>query len=365
MQWDLRGIVSTGAGQAAGFTALAWVRAAFLDHAGIDPWPGTLNVQLVDEAARAAWAQVRATGGVLLPAADAGSCDAELWPVSLLPAATASGSRGAGTAIPAAVVVPKVPGYPGDRLELVSPVALRATLALGDGDGVAVRAARPPPELEAVVFDVDGTLVDSVGAYQVAASRAAAPYGFQVDAAMVRLALDGDVPFWPLVLGERAGDETLVAALREATRQVWPEVLREHVRCFADARATVEALLARGLRLGICTASGGETLAALEEAGILGLFEVVVTARDVTHRKPHPEGLLRCLDQLGVAPGRAAYVGDTAVDVRASRAAGLWPVGVLTGAGDGVTLARAGVGRLARNLQSVPVLLEPGAPRAS
>jgi HAD superfamily hydrolase (TIGR01509 family) len=357
MQWELPGIVATGAGQAAGFTALPWVRAAFLDQAGIDPHPGTLNVTLAGGAAVDAWARIRAAGGSVLEAGDAGSCDAELWPVTLAAGTTTAAAGPGALAVPAAIVVPRVPGYPPDRLELVSPVALRALLGLADGAAVTVCAAAPPPALAAVVFDVDGTLVDSVGAYHEAAVRAAAPHGYTVDAAMVRLALDGDVPFWPLVVGERAGDSALLAALRDATRQVWPDVLREHVRAFAGAREILQDLSARGLRLGICTASGGETFAALQEAGLLDFFAVVVTARDVTHRKPDPEGLLRCLEGLGVAPAQAAYVGDTAVDVRASRAAGMWPVGVLTGAGDGTTLASAGAGRLVRDLRSIPRVL--------
>ncbi|MBL8224287.1 MAG: HAD-IA family hydrolase [Chromatiales bacterium] len=345
MQWELDGLVEPGAGQARGFTALPWVREAFIVHAGIDPWPGTLNLRVAGDADAEAWQGIRSRGGAVVPAGDAASCDAETWPVTVT-----SGARSA----PAAIALPRVPGYPPARLELVSPVGLRDLLELADGARVTVAAAVAPPGLAAVVFDVDGTLVDSIGAYHLVASRVAEPHGYVVEADMVRRALDADVPFWPQILGDRAGDDAFIATLRTATRAAWPDILRENVRCFDGARAALQVLRDAGLRLGICTASGGETFAALEAAGLFGFFDAVVTAADVTHRKPHPEGLVQCLARLGVEPSRAAYVGDTAVDVRASRAAGLWPVGVLTGAGDGASLAAVGVRRLVRDVASLP-----------
>jgi HAD superfamily hydrolase (TIGR01509 family) len=351
MQWELKGLVEPGAGLARGFTALDWVREAFVAQAGIDPWPGTLNLRLADAVAADAWQRLRDRGGARVPAGDADSCDAEVWPVGI-----AAGDRSA----PAAIVLPRVPGYPPERLELVSPVGLRDLLGLGDGSPVTVSAAVAPPCLEAVVFDVDGTLVDSIGAYHLVASRVAEPHGYVVEAAMVRRALDADVPFWPQVLGDRAGDDAFVAMLRTATRAAWPDILRDNVRAFDGAREALQALRDAGLRLGICTASGGETFAALEAAELFGFFDAVVTAADVTHRKPHPEGLIRCLERLGVEPSRAAYVGDTAVDVRASHAAGLWPVGVLTGAGDGASLAAVGVRRLVRDVSALPAVFGLG-----
>ena len=59
----------------------------------------------------------------------------------------------------------------------------------------------------------------------------------------------------------------------------------------------------------------------------------------MSQRKPHPEGILKCLEQLGVAPEAAIYVGDTPLDIQASRAAGVCAVGVLTGAGDSALLS--------------------------
>jgi len=215
-----------------------------------------------------------------------------------------------------------------------------------------------PAGLEAVIFDVDGTLVNSVDAYHIAAGRAAQPYGWPVTREMVRSALNGDHGFWDRVIpAERAGDAALVEALREATWRHWPRVLDEHVRVLPGLEATLDALEGAGLRLGIFTGSGGEAFAPLERSGLLERFEVVLTATDVSRAKPHPEGVLRCVERLGVAPARAAYVGDSVPDMAAALAADCLAVGVLSGAGDSELLSAAGAHRLARDHRGLPGIL--------
>jgi CTP-dependent riboflavin kinase len=119
----LVGRVARGQGEGAMFTRLDWARAAFVARLGIDPFPGTLN--LVPEDA-AAWSAVRATPGILIPAPDAKFCNARAWRVRL-----------AGR-VDGAVVVPEVPGYPDDKIEIIAAVGLRAALGLADGDVLAL-----------------------------------------------------------------------------------------------------------------------------------------------------------------------------------------------------------------------------------
>jgi phosphoglycolate phosphatase-like HAD superfamily hydrolase len=80
-----------------------------------------------------------------------------------------------------------------------------------------------------------------------------------------------------------------------------------------------------------------------------------VGREDVTRRKPHPEVVLRCLDELELEPGEAVYVGDSQIDIEAGRAAGLRTVGVLTGASSRETLVAASAEYI---LESAPELLE-------
>ena len=117
------GRVARGRGEGAAFTQIPWARAEFVARLGVDPFPGTLN--LVPEDA-AAWAALRTTPGILIPSPDPKFCDARAWRV-----------RVAGR-IDCAVVVPDVPGYPGDKIEIIAAVRVRDALGLADGDLVAL-----------------------------------------------------------------------------------------------------------------------------------------------------------------------------------------------------------------------------------
>lgn len=68
----------------------------------------------------------------------------------------------------------------------------------------------------------------------------------------------------------------------------------------------------------------------LASLGIASIFRAVVCHEDVTHSKPHPEGVLKALDAIGCEPGACWYVGDTPVDMEQGRSAGVFTVGVIT-----------------------------------
>jgi phosphoglycolate phosphatase-like HAD superfamily hydrolase len=136
--------------------------------------------------------------------------------------------------------------------------------------------------------------------------------------------------------------------------QHWPDVLREHVTVFPGIGATLELLAAAGLKLAIYTGSQGESLPPLEQSGLMRHFDLVLTSAHVAQRKPHPEGLIRCLEALGVSPEEAAYVGDSVQDIQAARAAGMTAIGVLSGTADSALLAAAGPHRVLRDHAGLP-----------
>ena len=69
----------------------------------------------------------------------------------------------------------------------------------------------------------------------------------------------------------------------------------------------------------------------LKNVGADALFEVIITPDDVERRKPAPDPLIACAQQLDLKPVNCVYVGDTATDIKAGKAAGMLTVGVLTG----------------------------------
>ncbi|MEO7386561.1 MAG: HAD-IA family hydrolase [Gammaproteobacteria bacterium] len=345
------GHVEAGLGRGAGFTALPWVALQFLGTLGIEPFPGTLNLRLAP-AAVAGWRALTAGPGLRLRPEIPGDCAARCYPVR-------ASVRGRGP-VTAAIVLPEVPGYAPDLVELVAAVSLREVLGITNGDLVTLDTV-PARDRRAVLFDVDGTLVNSIDGYRIAAERAVQPYGWSVSPEALSRALNFGEPFWDLVIPPEArGEEGLIAQLRRDTMAHWPAVLEESVLVYPGIGPTLAALKAGGVRLGICTASQGESFRPLERAGLLDYFEVIVTASDVARRKPDPEGLLLCMERMGTSAHEAIYVGDTVSDVRASHAAGLYAIGVLTGAGTSSLLSGAGAHRILPDLTHLPAVLLGG-----
>ncbi|MBI4772500.1 MAG: CTP-dependent riboflavin kinase [Chloroflexi bacterium] len=127
----ISGALVTGRGEGAAFTQLDWAREQFRDRLGIDPYPGTLNLLLEAPADLARWAALRAEPGIPITPPDPGWCLARCYPVRI-----------AGR-LPAAIVLPEVPGYPPAQVELIAALPLRETLGLRDGDRVALQVSRP------------------------------------------------------------------------------------------------------------------------------------------------------------------------------------------------------------------------------
>jgi riboflavin kinase len=120
----IQGIVQDGLGQGNSFTQLDWVRQQFRDKIGFDPCPGTLNLRVQD---RDGLAGLRAERGIRIEPGAPGFCAAKCFRVKV------------GDQITAAWIIPEVPGYPDDLVELMAPVRLRDALGLKIGDVVVVR----------------------------------------------------------------------------------------------------------------------------------------------------------------------------------------------------------------------------------
>jgi phosphoglycolate phosphatase len=343
----IEGHLIRGLGQAADFTQIEWVRRQFIDLAGIDPHPGTVNLALGDQANRTRWQRWRDTPGHVMPPADAAYCSARCYPVRI---------EGR---LPAAVVLPEIAGYPEDKIEFVAALPVRRHLSLEEGARVRVELCRPLVA-KAVLFDLDGTLIDSVGAYLEVARIAARAHGLEVTESHVRHSLATGSNFWKgVVPADRRDGEAVMKDLSAHAVREWPRVLREHGRVFEGLAQTLDAMRRMGIRLGIVSGARPEVLELLRGDGVLDRFDSILLGADVSRRKPDPEGIVKCLRELGVAPDAAVYVGDTPVDIQASRAAGVRAVGVLTGAGDSAMLSMHEPDRLVSSHARLAEIMEP------
>ena len=186
----------------------------------------------------------------------------------------------------------------------------------------------------AAIFDVDGTLVDSVDLHAQAWADAFHHFGFTVSAAQARAQIGkGGDELMPVFLSK--ADLERVGKTMESWRgERFKTEYLPRVTSFPDVRALIEALLARGVRVGLGTSGKPGDLKRLREiARIADLDLAVATSEDAERSKPHPDIFQATLHQLGAAPGETVAVGDTPYDAEAARKAGITPVGVLCGAG--------------------------------
>lgn len=224
--------------------------------------------------------------------------------------------------------------------------------------------------LKLIVFDLDGTLVDSQHVIVATMQAAFAVHDLPAPSADSVRRIVG----LPLVEGvARLApelDEPRHAALAQAYRDGYQPTLARVPAddLFPGVRAMLAALREAGFLLGIATGKSQRGLrATLERHDLLALFTTLQTG-DVPPGKPHPAMLLRALDEAGVAPDEAAMIGDTTYDIEMARAAGTLPVGVTWGYHPVAELNAAGAVHLVSSSAEIPPLLAPMAgscPRAA
>ncbi len=187
-----------------------------------------------------------------------------------------------------------------------------------------------PDGPRAVIFDLDGVLVDSeplhVKAWKALFEREGIRASEEEFAMGVGMA---DTEWISLILAARRRHDD-PQWWRSAKNEVFREILAREVRPFPGALDLIERL--RGeFRLGVASNSVRETVeTALRLLGVRERFEAVVGAEDLTNYKPHPQAYLKAADALGVAPPRCTVVEDSTLGVQAAKAAGMRCVGITT-----------------------------------
>ena len=180
----------------------------------------------------------------------------------------------------------------------------------------------------AVIFDCDGTLVDSEPLSRRAWEQALEPYGYEVTDAdlaacvgrsyphthghfAARAALPGAEAFWPVYSGELF------------------ELIDAQLEPFADALGAVAELRARGVAIAVASSSARERLKrTLERAGLGDAFAVTVAGDEVVRGKPAPDMFLAAAERLCVSPSSCIAVEDSVPGVQSGLAAGMAVIAV-------------------------------------
>jgi HAD superfamily hydrolase (TIGR01509 family) len=200
----------------------------------------------------------------------------------------------------------------------------------------------------ALVFDLDGTLVDTVYAHVFAWQRALAEEGMPIDGWRIhrRIGMSGGL-FTRAVAREVGRDLSAgeIEAIQRRHGAIFHELLPER-RPLPGAVELLADLRARGIVHGIATSGGRPDIdPSLEALGIPD--EMVVMQRgDVARAKPAPDLFLACSTALGVAPPECYVVGDAVWDLLAARRAGMLSIGLLSGGYGTDELLQAGAYRV-------------------
>lgn len=185
--------------------------------------------------------------------------------------------------------------------------------------------------VEAIVFDLDGTLIDSRGDIAAATLEALTRNGFPPLPVETLLGYVGDGAK-PLLARSAAiaADDPRLEGLYASFLEFYTAHPLVHTRFCRGAEQALRALA--GFRLALCTNKPRvTTLAVLSGLGILDAFELVVAGNDLQRAKPDPLPIQYIAERLGVAPQRLVMVGDGAQDVLAARGANARSIGLRDG----------------------------------
>src|SRR4051812_41704957 len=181
----------------------------------------------------------------------------------------------------------------------------------------------------AVVFDLDGTLIDSRGDIVAAMNHAFQATGrrSQPEAAFLRFVGDGARMLCARAAG-LAEKDPAVDKLLQAYLEHYVDHPTDHTKWMPHAREVLDKL--RDYPLALCTNKPRETTeAVLSHLGVRSIFSAVRAGDDIAERKPLPQPLLAIAAQLAVSPEELVVVGDGPQDVEAGRRAGARTIGVV------------------------------------
>lgn len=190
-----------------------------------------------------------------------------------------------------------------------------------------------PTSLQAVIFDLDGTLVDTADEFVVVVQALRAEHGREaMDPKRIRASVSNGARALVSLALDLQEDSEGFEAQRLRLLDLYGEVLGTAAGLYPGIGEFLIELEHRGIRWGIATNKPRlYTEPLLERLGMQPAPASVVCPDDVAERKPHPESLLRNCREIGCTPNRAIYVGDHLRDIEAGRRAGMYTVAAAYG----------------------------------
>ncbi|MDX1779152.1 MAG: HAD family hydrolase [Thermodesulfobacteriota bacterium] len=189
--------------------------------------------------------------------------------------------------------------------------------------------------LKGVIFDLDGTLIDSLDTYNLAFNRIVRRYRLSpIDIRELADFLNQFISLEELL--ERlyptlSSDK--IKTFRTEMKNEFIALAKDHITLQPHVKEVLELLKKRGMKIGVATgrmSTGNSKWRDLKNLRIDCLIDVVVTGGE-TKPKPHPDSLIKCAQELGLSLSECIFVGDSRADIIAGKSAGIRVIAVPTG----------------------------------
>jgi HAD superfamily hydrolase (TIGR01509 family) len=340
----LKGKIISGLQKAAFFVQLDWVQEQCNAKLGFKPYPGTLNLQVLPEDVPVI-KEISKRDGIELTSPDPSFCSGKV----LL--ATVEG-------LSAAIMIPEeeVRVHGNNIIEVIAPERLKDVLGVKEGDLVSLsvdfhqtQKKEERLSVDAVIFDLDGTLIDSTEIYfkifETIFDNLDIP---QIPRKNVLNASKDGAFSWDDILPIEIMDrkEEILFEAQKLRDEYYLKKIRTELEIIKGADEVLRQIASSPMKLGLVTTTPRQDLVhklhPLKRAGVDNLFEATITTDDVKEIKPAAEPLVECGKRLGVTMNKSVYIGDACIDIRAGIAAGMKTIGVLTGFDDYESLKEEG-----------------------
>lgn len=211
--------------------------------------------------------------------------------------------------------------------------------------------------IKGVVFDLDGTLIDSIEAYYEVFRETTARFGIQVKREEVLEPMATGAFIWDRAIPKDIPDrDDKIKKCMNVIPQVFREVMRR-VRPFPGVETVLKVLKERNVKTGLATSSWGAALQPLHDHSLSHFFKAILSHDDGLPKKPSPAIILECLKRMDVHAAHAVTVGDSPLDIRAGRRGGLLTIAVLGGIGSRAQLEAEKPTAIIEDVTQMPSIL--------
>ncbi|MDO8422130.1 MAG: HAD family phosphatase [Parvibaculum sp.] len=184
-----------------------------------------------------------------------------------------------------------------------------------------------PNPVDAVIFDMDGLLLDTERVYRVVLQKACLAHDYEMTDGLFHSLIGVPGPAGFDIIRTHFGDAFPMEAYKKSIAGLAEELFAGGVPLKAGAAELLQGLNAQGVPIALATSSGRVVAERhLTHAGVRDHFEIIFTGDDVTNGKPNPEIFLKAANALAIPPAHCVVLEDSHSGIRAAHAAGTMPV---------------------------------------